>query len=83
MGGIERAWELGGQLEDAFQSVGMSMMGADFAAKLLAWVLVMGGGNEAVTHHERVVADIAVAQAKFRLRGGERPDAEGLSLIHI
>jgi hypothetical protein len=68
-------------LEAAFNHVGSSMMSADFAAKLLAYVYVMGGGNEAVTMHEGLNAGIAIAQQKFNLNGGEIPNRMGIELI--
>lgn len=68
-------------MEAAFNSVGSSMMSAEFAAKLLAYVYVMGGGNEAVTLHEGLNAGIGIAQQKFRILGGEVPDADGVKLI--
>lgn len=81
MGSVEGAYRLGGDLEAAFQSMGLTMVRSDFAAKLLAWVYCMGGGNEAVTHHPRIMADVAAARRKFRIMGGERPDAGGVALF--
>lgn len=57
------------------------MMSDDFAGKLLAFVLVMGGEYEEVTHHKRLNAGIQIAQQKFRIYGGERPSAKGCELI--
>lgn len=74
-------YRLGDDMEAALQSIGLSMLGADFAAKLLAWVYCMGGGNEAVTHHPRIMAEAAAARRKFRIMGGERPDAAGVALF--
>jgi hypothetical protein len=74
-------YQLARELEQAFNQIGASMMSADFAAKLLAYVYLMGGGNEAVTMHEGLNAGIAIAQQKFNLSGGETPDAEGVVLI--
>jgi len=68
-------------LEAAFNKFGRSTMSDDFAAKLLAFVFVMGGGNEAVTTHPGLVFGIATAQKKFKLCGGETPDAKGMELI--
>lgn len=81
MDAVERARRLGGDMEAAFGSIGLSMLPADLAAKLLAWVYCMGGGDETVTHHERIAADVAAAQRKFRIVGGERPDARGAALV--
>jgi hypothetical protein len=43
-------FQLASQLEEAFNAVGASMMSDEFAGKLLAYVYVMGGGNEAFIH---------------------------------
>ena len=75
------AGDLAAQLEQAFNQVGASMMGDEFAAKLLAYVYVMGGGNEAVCFHEGLHAGIRIAQQKFNLYGGEVPSVEGVRLL--
>lgn len=75
------AGQMAADLENAFNQIGCSMMRDDFAAKLLAYVYVMGGGNEAVTLHEGLHAGIRIAQEKFNLKGGEIPDSNGISLI--
>jgi len=73
--------ELAINFEQAFNSVGMSLMNDDFAAKLLAYVYVMGGGNESVTQNPSMSAGIAIAQQKFNLFGGEAPSKKGIELI--
>ena len=74
-------YQLAGQLEAAFNSVGTSMLTDDFACKLLAYVYVMGGGNEAVTLHTGLNAAIAMAQEKLNIKGGEIPNARLLPLL--
>jgi hypothetical protein len=74
-------FRLASQLEAAFNSVGASMMTVNFAAKLLAYVYVMGGGNEAVVQHEGLNAGIAIAAQKFNIRGGEIPKAKFIPVI--
>jgi hypothetical protein len=76
-----QTYQLARDMERAFNQIGASMMTADFAAKLLAYVYVMGGGNEAVTMHEALNAGIAIAQQKFNISGGETPSAQGVTLI--
>lgn len=76
-----QTFQLAQQLEEAFNSVGASMMSMNFAAKLLAYVYVMGGGNEAVTMHEGLNAGIAIAQQKFNIKGGEIPMAKSIPVI--
>ncbi len=72
------SFKLAQDLEKAFQSIGSTMMSDDFACKLLAYVYHMGGGNEAVVHHEGLNAGIAVAQQKLNLFGGEKPNTKML-----
>lgn len=73
--------QLARDLEQAFKSIGSSMMSDDFASKLLAYVYVMGGGNEAVTLHEGLNAGINIAQEKANIKGGEIPDRNMMLLI--
>lgn len=77
----EKTHILAKQLEEAFNQIGTSMMSNEFAAKLLAYVYVMGGGNEAVTLHQGLNAGIGIAQQKFNIIGGEIPNQEGVLLI--
>lgn len=70
-----------GQLEQAFNSIGGSMMSADFAGKLLAYLYELGGGNESVTLHKGMNAGIMIAQEKFNLKGGSTPTMEGIKMI--
>lgn len=73
---------LAGQLEQAFSQIGFTMMSDEFAAKLLAYVYVMGGGNEAVVYHKSMNADIHIAQQKANLYGGSIPNLEMIPLIN-
>lgn len=76
-----QTFQLAQQFEEAFNSIGASMMSMNFAAKLLAYVYVMGGGNEAVVYHESLNAGIAIAAQKFHIKGGERPVAKSIPVI--
>lgn len=76
-----QTFQLAQQLEEAFNSIGTSMMSMNFAAKLLAYVYVMGGGNEAVVCHEGLNAGIAIAQQKFNIKGGEIPMTKSIPVI--
>jgi hypothetical protein len=73
---------LANQLEEAFNNIGASMMSTEFAAKLLAWTLKYGGGNEAVTMHSGLNAGIRIAQTKFNLFGGEIPTLEDVQAFN-
>ena len=74
-------FQLAQQLEEAFNQVGSSMMSMNFAAKLLAYVYVMGGGNEAVVYNEAMNAGIAIASQKFKIKAGEIPEAKAIPVI--
>jgi hypothetical protein len=69
------------QMEEAFNLIGESMMKTEFAAKMLAYLYVCGGGNEAVVLHEGLNAGMGIASQKFHIKGGEVPDMEGVVLI--
>lgn len=75
------SFQLAQQLEEAFNQVGSSMMTNGFAAKLLAYTYVMGGGNEAVVYNEAMNAGIAIASQKFCIKGGEIPKAHSIPII--
>lgn len=74
-------YQLAAQMEAAFNCIGASMMSNSFAAKLLAWLYVYGGGNEAVVYNEGLKAGIAIAQQKFNIKGGEKPKRISIHLI--
>lgn len=75
--------QLAAQMEEAFNLIGSSMMSNGFAAKLLAYVYVYGGGNEAVVYNEGLNAGIAIAQQKFNIKGGEIPKRISIPLIKV
>lgn len=68
----KETFDLASNLEQAFNSIGTSMMSLNFASKLLAYVAVM---------HEGLNAGIAIAQRKFNIFGGEVPDYKGIICI--
>lgn len=77
-----QTFQLAQQLEEAFNQIGTSMMSMNFAAKLLAYVYVMGGGNEAVVYNEGLNAGIAIAAQKFNIkRGGCVPMMKSIPVI--
>jgi hypothetical protein len=57
------------------------MFSDDFCCKLLAWVFIFGGGNEAITLNKVMRESIFVAQKRLNLLGGEVPNAELLPLL--
>lgn len=76
-----QTFQLAQQLEEAFNQIGTSMMSMNFAAKLLAYVYVMGGGNEAVVYNEGLNAGIAIAAQKFNIKGGCVPMMKSIPVI--
>ena len=75
------SFQMAQQMEEAFNLIGESMMKTEFAAKMLAYLYVCGGGNEAVVLHEGLNAGMGIASQKFHIKGGEVPDMEGVQLI--
>jgi len=75
------SFQMAQQMEEAFNLIGESMMKTEFAAKMLAYLYVCGGGNEAVVLHEGLNAGMGIASQKFHIKGGEVPDMEGVVLI--
>lgn len=73
--------ELYQQLNDAFKSVGVNMLSDDTCCKVLAYLYVMGGGNEAVVYNTKLNTDIKIAQDRMNLHGGEIPNEEVLPLL--
>lgn len=57
-------------LETALQA-GIEVIPEERCYQLLAWLYVMGGGNEASTHNQKLLADIMYVQKKFNIYGGE------------
>lgn len=74
-----QTFQLAQQLEEAFNQIGTLSM--NFAAKLLAYVYVMGGGNEAVVYNEGLNAGIAIAAQKFNIKGGCVPMMKSIPVI--
>lgn len=76
-------FELASQMESAFNQIGASMMSDIFAAKLLAYVYVMGGGNENVVYDQGMVAGIAIAKTKFNISDSCIPKRISIPLIKV
>jgi hypothetical protein len=63
------------------EQCGLKIVSDDKCCRLLAWLLVHGGGNEAVTVNLKLNADVLEAQKRLNLFGGERPNTELLPLL--
>lgn len=75
------AYRLGDAQEASMQSAGLSSMGEEEAARLLAWLLVMGDASAETTHGPALAHAVARAMRKFRVIGGETPDPRGARLV--
>lgn len=71
---IQGQFQLAQQLEEAFESIGCSMMSDDFACQLLAFTYVCG--SELCVLHGGLNAGIAIASQKLNIKGGEMPNPE-------
>ncbi len=69
-------------LEDAFASVGMTMLSDQKCCMLLAWLLVYGSAQSATTQNKNLVADIKIAQKRLNIYGGETPSQELMLLMN-
>src|SRR3954470_15976228 len=72
-------YDLPGMMEQAFEQIGSTMMDDVFAAKLLAYVYVIG--PEVCVSHKGLNAGIQIAQQKAMLFGGHVPRQQILPLI--
>ena len=68
--------------EESYNQIGISLMSNDRCCMLLAFLLVFGGGMEAVTQNNILYTDIQIAQAKMNLNGGEVPEIGLLPRLH-
>lgn len=74
-------FDLGLDIESAFNSMGASMYSNDFSAQILSYTFVFGGSNEAVTQNKKLSFAISIAQKKANLYGGEIANNEMMQLI--
>jgi hypothetical protein len=68
-------------LIDAMRLAGIAPLSDDFCCKLLAWLLVCGGGEEAVVLNKIMTADILEARDRLNLKSGEVPNARLLPAL--
>jgi hypothetical protein len=61
---------------DTASQCGIKIVSDDKCCRLLAWLYVHGGGNEAATVNLKLNADILEAQKRLNLYGGERANIE-------
>jgi len=76
--------ELVAAIDKSAQEVGMSVFKSltdDFCCKLLAWLYVFGGGQEAPVFNGRMNVDIAIAQSRMNAYGGEVPNVRLLPTL--
>lgn len=65
-----------GKLMATSELAGLKIISDDWCCKLLAWLLVYGGGNESVVQNNKLFVDIITAQTRLKIKGGEMPEAE-------
>lgn len=58
------------------EQCGIKIISDDKCCRILAWLLVHGGGNESTTINLKLNTDILVAQKRLNLFGGERPNKD-------
>lgn len=63
------------------EAAGIKIISDERCCQLLAWLLVYGGGNEAVVCNYKLNADIRTAQKRLNVFGGESPNTELLPLL--
>lgn len=64
------------QWNEACMAAGLTAIGKDMAAQLLAIVYVLGGDREAFTHNEKLKADLDHIQDVYGFKGGKVPNQE-------
>lgn len=64
------------QWNESCKAAGLTAIGKDTAAKLLAIVFVLGGDREAFTHNEKLKADIGYIQDVYGFQGCNTPNQE-------
>lgn len=65
------------------KAAGMKIISDDFCCQLLAWLLQLGGGQEATVYDMKLNCDIAEAQDRLNLYGGECCNAELLPALKL
>ena len=69
------------EMLDTALNVGLPVISSDKCCRLLAYVYVYGGGNEAVVFNEKMNADIVYAQKRLNIVGGEIVNRELLPAL--
>lgn len=64
------------------EQAGMKIYSDDTCAKILAYLYICGGGNEAVVLNQGLNLAIKHAQKRANLFGGEKPDSNMVSKIN-
>jgi len=65
------------------KSAGMKIISDDFCCQLLAWLLHFGGGQENTVYNVTLNVDIAEAQDRLNVYGGECANAELLPTLKL
>lgn len=70
------------QWNDACLSVGINSISPQKSAKIMA-VLMHLGNNEAMVMNQHFIADVYYIQQRYKLQGGEVPDAEFVEYFKV
>jgi hypothetical protein len=70
-----------GALFKTAHTAGINLVSADQCAKVLTALYLFGGENEDFVFNTVLLFHIKEAQRRFNIKGGERPTAEGITLI--
>ena len=68
-------------LHKTAKSAGMKIISDDYCCQLLAWLLVIGGSYEATVYNVFLNSDIAEAQDRLNLYGGELFEKQHIELL--
>lgn len=70
------------QWNDACLSAGINSISSQKSAKIMA-VLMHLGNNEAMVMNQHFIADVYYIQQRYKLQGGEVPDAEFVEYFKV
>lgn len=62
------------------ENASIPVLSDEYCCELLAWLQVFGGGNEAVTHNEKLIIHWRIAQKRLNIFAGERPNSNLINL---
>ena len=67
------------QIAEAALATGLTIIGRDLAARILAVVYMYD--DERIVYSDKLQADVKYIESRYKIEGGEAPDAELVKLI--